>query len=92
MWRSTDYIYFLLGERDADIIDINYKKKWDVLFYNQIFSSDYFTISFLVRSAAPFAEIMPRATPFFFILFGSKIKNLPLFSSYLFIWDCEKLN
>ena len=26
---------FLLGGRDADIIDLNYKKEWDILFKNQ---------------------------------------------------------
>ena len=32
---------FLLGGRDADIIDLNYKREWDVLFNNQILSGDY---------------------------------------------------
>jgi len=32
---------FLLGGRDADIIDLNYKKEWDILFKNQIISGDY---------------------------------------------------
>jgi hypothetical protein len=38
---------FLLGERDADIIDLNYKKEWDVLFNNQIISGDLFKNSIL---------------------------------------------
>ena len=32
---------FLLGGRDANIIDLNYKKEWDILFKNQIFSGGY---------------------------------------------------
>ena len=32
---------FLLGGRDADIIDLNYKKEWNILFKNQIISDDY---------------------------------------------------
>ena len=32
---------FLLGGRDVDIIDLNYKKEWDVLFKNQVIFSDY---------------------------------------------------
>jgi uncharacterized protein (DUF2062 family) len=32
---------FLLGGRDADNIDISYKKEWDILFMNQIISGDY---------------------------------------------------
>jgi len=50
---------FLLDGKDADIIDINYKKEWDVLFNNQIISSDYSKAPFLLRSAAIFTEIMP---------------------------------
>ena len=53
---------FLLGGRDADIIDINYKKEWDILFKNQNISGDYSKTPFLVRSAALFIEIMPRAS------------------------------
>ena len=53
---------FLLGGRDADIIDLNYKKEWNVLFKNQIISSDYSETPFLERSAALFTEIMPRAS------------------------------
>jgi len=51
---------FLLGGRDAEIIDLNYKKDWDVLLKNQINSEDYSKTPFLVRSAALFTEIMPR--------------------------------
>ena len=32
---------FLLGGKDSDIIDLNYKKEWDILFKNQIISDDY---------------------------------------------------
>ena len=32
---------FLLGGRDVDIIDLNYKKEWDILFKNQVIFSDY---------------------------------------------------
>ena len=53
---------FLLGGRDADIINLNYKKEWNILFKNQIISSDYSKTPFLVRSAALFTEIMPRAS------------------------------
>jgi len=53
---------FLLGGRDADIIDLNYKKEWNILFKNQIISGDYSKTPFLVRSAALFTKIMPRAS------------------------------
>ena len=53
---------FLLGGRDADIIDLNYKKEWNILFKNQIISGDYSKTPFLVRSAALLTEIMPRAS------------------------------
>jgi len=52
---------FLLGGRDADRIDLNYKKEWNILSNNQIISDDYSKTPFLVRSAALFTEIMPRA-------------------------------
>jgi len=32
---------FFLGGKDTDIIDLNYKKEWDILFKNQIISGDY---------------------------------------------------
>jgi len=51
---------FLHGGRDTDIIDLNYKKEWNILFKNQIISGDYSKKPFLVRSAAFFTEIMPR--------------------------------
>ena len=54
--------YFLLGGRDAYIIDLNYKKEWNILFKNQIIFGDYSKTPFLVRSAALFTEIMPRAS------------------------------
>jgi len=38
---------FLLGGRGADIIDLDYKKEWDVLFNNQIISGDYFKTAIL---------------------------------------------
>ena len=48
---------FLLGGRDANIIDLNYKKKeWNILFKNQIIFGDYSKTPFLVRSAALFTE------------------------------------
>jgi len=50
---------FLLGGRDADIIDLNYK--WDVLFKNQIISGNYSKTPFLVQSVALFTEIMTWA-------------------------------
>jgi len=53
---------FLLGGRDTNIIDSNYKKEWNNLFKNQIISGDYSKTPFLVRSAALFTEIMPRAS------------------------------
>ena len=53
---------FLLGGREADIIDLNYKKEWNILFKNQIISGDYSKTPFLVRSAALFTKIMPRAS------------------------------
>jgi len=49
---------FLLGGRDADIIDLNYKKEWDGLFKNQIISGFYSKTPFLVRSATFFTEII----------------------------------
>ncbi|KAG4085497.1 hypothetical protein H8356DRAFT_1326515 [Neocallimastix lanati (nom. inval.)] len=48
--------------RDADIIDLNYKKEWNILFKNQIISGDYSKTPFLVQSEALFTEIMPRAS------------------------------
>jgi len=60
MWY---WIYnFLLGRRDADIIDLDYKKEWDNLFNNQIISGDYSKTSFLARYVALFIEIKPRAS------------------------------
>jgi len=53
---------FLLGGRDADIIDLNYKKERDILFKNQFISGDYSKTPFLLRSAALFTEIMPLAS------------------------------
>ena len=53
---------FLLGGRNVNIIDLNYKKEWNILFKNQIISGDYLKMSFLVRSAALFTEIMPLAS------------------------------
>jgi len=53
---------FLLGGKDADIIDLNYKKEWNILFKNQIISGDYSKTPFLVRCAALFTEITPRAS------------------------------
>ena len=41
---------------------LNNKKEWDVLFNNQIIFGDYYKTPFLVRSAALFSEIMPRAS------------------------------
>jgi len=51
---------FLLGGRDPDIIDLNYKKVWDVLFKNQIISSDYSKNAILGTISATlfFTEIM----------------------------------
>jgi len=53
---------FLLDGRDADVIDLNYKKEWDVLFNKQIISGDYLKMSFLVRSATLFTEIVLRTS------------------------------
>ena len=53
---------FLLGGRDAEIIDLTYKTEWDILFNNQIISGNYSKIPFLVRSAALLTEIMPKAS------------------------------
>ena len=53
---------FLLGGRDTNIIDSNYKKEWNNLFKNQIISGDYLKTPFLVRSTDIFTEIMPRAS------------------------------
>jgi len=67
---------FLLGGRDADIIDLNYKKEWNVLFKNQIISSDYSETPFLERSAALFTEIMPRASTWQRLLFQQYKRKL----------------
>ena len=53
---------FLLGGRVTDIINLNYKKEWDILFKNQIISGDYSKTLFLVLPVALFTEIMPRAS------------------------------
>jgi len=53
---------FLLGGRDADIIDLNYMKEWVILLKNQIISCDYSKTSFLVKSATLFTEIIPSAS------------------------------
>ncbi|KAG4089081.1 hypothetical protein H8356DRAFT_1432309 [Neocallimastix lanati (nom. inval.)] len=50
-----------LNNEDADIINLNYKKEWNILFKNQIISGDYSKTPFLLRSVAIFTEIMPRA-------------------------------
>jgi len=52
---------FLLDGWDEDIIDLNYKKEWDILFNNHIISGDYSKMLFLVWSADLFTEIMNRA-------------------------------
>ena len=49
-------------ERDAEIIDLTYKTEWDILFNNQIISGNYSKTPFLMRSAAPLTEIMPKAS------------------------------
>ena len=67
---------FLLSGRDADIIDFNYKKEWNILFKNQIISGDYSKIPFLVRSAALFTEIMPRASTRQVLLFRKYKRKL----------------
>ncbi|KAG4081558.1 hypothetical protein H8356DRAFT_1335177, partial [Neocallimastix lanati (nom. inval.)] len=51
-----------LNNEDADIINLNYKKEWNILFKNQIISGDYSKTPFLVRSAALYTEIMPQAS------------------------------
>ncbi|KAG4088306.1 hypothetical protein H8356DRAFT_1432951 [Neocallimastix lanati (nom. inval.)] len=53
---------FLLDGRDADVIDLNYKKEWDVLFNKQIISGDYLKMSFLVGSVTLFTEIVLRTS------------------------------
>ena len=53
---------FLLGGRYTGIIDLNYKKEWNILFKNQIISGDYSETPFLVRSESLITEIMPRAS------------------------------
>ena len=42
---------FLLVGRDADIIDLNYKKEWNILSNNQIISGDYSKTPFLALLA-----------------------------------------
>ena len=54
--------YCPISNSNADIIDLNYKEEWNILFKNQIISGDYSKKPFLVRSAALFTEIMPRAS------------------------------
>jgi len=66
---------FLLGGRDADIIDLNHKKEWDILFKNQIISGNYSKTPLLVRSAALFTEIMPRASTRQGLLFRKYKRN-----------------
>ncbi|KAG4102823.1 hypothetical protein H8356DRAFT_1420681 [Neocallimastix lanati (nom. inval.)] len=44
------------------VIDLNYKKKRDVLFKNQIITGDYSKTPFLMRSAALFTEIKLRVS------------------------------
>ena len=51
-----------LGKRDADIIDLNYKKEWNVLFKNQIISDEYSKTPFLVRFSALYTKIMLRTS------------------------------
>ena len=54
---------FLLGGRDVDKIDLNYKKEWNILFKNQIISGDYSKKRHSwSASAALFTEIMPRTS------------------------------
>ena len=53
---------FLIDGRDADVIDLNYKKEWDVLFNKQIISGDYLKMSFLVGSVTLFTEIVLRTS------------------------------
>jgi len=50
---------FLLDGRDADIIDLNYKKEWDVLIKSPVISGDYSKMPFFCGSSALFIEIIP---------------------------------
>ncbi|KAG4097844.1 hypothetical protein H8356DRAFT_1424945 [Neocallimastix lanati (nom. inval.)] len=63
---TNNIVNRLVGENcvniNADIIDLNYKKEWDVLFNNQNISGDYSKTPFLVRSVTLFTEIMPMAS------------------------------
>ena len=67
---------FLLGGRDANIINLNYKKEWNILFKNQIISGDYSKTPFLMRSAALFTDIMPRANTWQGLLFRKYKRKL----------------
>ena len=67
---------FLIGGRDVYIIDLNYKREWDILFKNQFISGDYSKIPFLVPSAALLTEIMPRASTRQGILFRKYKRKL----------------
>jgi len=67
---------FLLGGRDANIIDLNYKNEWDILFKNQIISDDYSKTPFLMRSATLFTEIIPRASTLQKLLFRKYKRKL----------------
>jgi len=63
MYVTWSRLYnLILCGRDADIIDLIYKKEWNVLFKNQTIFGDYSKKPFLVRSVAPFTEIMSRAS------------------------------
>jgi len=53
---------FLFGGRVAYIIDLNYKKEYDVLFKNQIIFGNYPKTLFLVRSVAQFTDIIPKVS------------------------------
>ena len=65
-----------MEEEIKDIIYLNYIKEWDILFKNQIISGKYSKTPFLMRSAAFFAEIMPRASTQQGLLFRKYMRKL----------------
>jgi len=62
IWTWYRLYNFLLGGRYKDIIDLKYKKVWNVLFNNQIVFGDYSRTPSLVRSGTILRKIMTRAS------------------------------
>jgi len=72
IWRCTKYLTLFFVEEMQTLLIWIMKRKWDVLFNNQINSGDYSKTPFLLRSVALFIEIM----------LSDSIRKITLFRQY----------